>query len=71
MSDDIKFGVASAMLVGECESCKEPATGELRTDDYEFELKCISCKDVFHYTVTDGTAMPLILEIEDIVKIKT
>ena len=49
----MKFGVSSAYIVGECEKCKEPATGHFRTDDCEFSLRCVSCGVMYNYKVPD------------------
>jgi hypothetical protein len=53
MSEVIHFGVSSAWLVGECEKCKQPTTGEIQTDNCYLIMKCVSCYHSHEYIINE------------------
>lgn len=61
----MKFGVSSAWVVGECSKCRQPTTGEFISDEYQFELKCVSCSHVDTYILDELGDHSVDIEIDN------
>jgi hypothetical protein len=48
---NIKFGVSSAWLVGVCKECGQPTTGEINTDAYQLDMRCVNCNTLHQYDI--------------------
>ena len=66
--EEIELGFSEAQVVGSCESCKEPATGEYVSDNHEFELKCVSCNHVYSHSVPEDFSPIIKVYTYDITK---